>query len=96
MHQITAYGGLDRHSPFQQAIFQSPGFQPFPGHWEQDQLLQRFLSLLNVSTIDEARQLPFEALFAANVGIVAGSPYGTFTFAPDGTFVPALPGNLLA
>lgn len=98
MHQITAYGGLERHSPFQQAILQSPGFQPFPGHWEQDQLLQRFLSLLNVSTIDEARQLPYEALSAANIEIVAGSPYGTFTFAPavDGTFVPALPGSLLA
>lgn len=98
MHQITAYGGLEHHSPFQQAILQSPGFQPFPGHWEQDQLLQLFLSHLNVSTIDEARQLPFKTLSAANIEIVAGSPYGTFTFAPavDGTFVPALPGSLLA
>jgi carboxylesterase type B len=98
MHQITAYGGLTHHSPFQQAILQSPGFQPFPGHWEQDQLLQRFLGLLNVSTIEEARQLPFEALSGANIEIVAGSPYGTFTFAPavDGAFIPALPGNLLA
>ena len=51
-----------------------------------------------MSTIDEARQLPYEALSAANIEIVAGSPYGTFTFAPavDGTFVPALPGSLLA
>lgn len=98
MHQITAYGGVTHHSPIQQAILQSPGFQPFPGHWEQDQLLQRFLGLLNVPTVEEARQLPFEALSAANIEIVAGSPYGTFTFAPsvDGAFIPALPGNLLA
>jgi cholinesterase len=98
MHQITAYGGVAGRSPFQQAILQSPGFEPFPGHWEQDQLLQRFLSMLNVSTIEEARQVPFEALYAANIAIVAASPYGTFTFAPavDGSFSPGLPGSLLA
>jgi len=97
MHQITAYGGFERYSHFQQAILQSPGFQPFPSHWEQDQLLQLFLSHLNVSTINEARQLPFEALSAVNIEIVAGSPFGTFTFTPavDGAFVPALPGSLL-
>lgn len=82
MHQITAFGGIAGPAPFPQAILQSPAFEPFPGHFEQDQLLQRFLSLVNVSTIDEARQLPYEALYAANVAIVAGSPYGTFTFAP--------------
>jgi len=98
MHQITAYGGRECHSPFQQAILQSPGFQPFPGHWEQDQLFQTFLNNLNVSTIDEARKLPYEALSAANIEIVAASPYGTFTFAPavDGMFAPALPGSFLA
>jgi carboxylesterase type B len=98
MHQITAYGGVTGHSPFQQAVLQSPGFQPFPGPWEQDQLLQRFLGILNVSTIEEARQVPFDALYASNVAIVATSPYGTFTFAPavDGSFAPGLPGSLLA
>jgi cholinesterase len=98
MHQITAYGGRLGRSLFQQAILQSPGFQPFPGHFEQDQLLQRFLGLLNVSTIEAARELPYSALSAANIEIVAGSPYGTFTFAPavDGTFAPALPGSLLS
>ncbi|OAL40293.1 hypothetical protein AYO20_00029 [Fonsecaea nubica] len=98
MHQITAYGGLKGPAPFQRAILQSPGFEPFPSHWEQDHLLQRYLGLLNVSTIQEARELPFAALSAANVELVATSPYGTFTFAPavDGDFVPSLPGNLLA
>ncbi|KIX92895.1 uncharacterized protein Z520_11371 [Fonsecaea multimorphosa CBS 102226] len=98
MHQITAYAGLKGPAPFQRAILQSPGFEPFPSHWEQDNLLQKYLGLLNVSTIQEARGLPFAALSAANVELVASSPYGTFTFAPavDGDFVPSLPGNLLA
>jgi carboxylesterase type B len=54
--------------------------------------------MINVSNIEKARQLPYSALQAANVKLVANSPYGTFTFAPavDGTFIPALPGNLLA
>jgi carboxylesterase type B len=97
LHQITAFGGRVARSPFRQAILQSPDFQPFPGRWEQDQLLQRFLGLLNVSTIEDARRLPYGTLSAANIQIVAGSPYGTFTFAPavDGTFSPALPGSLL-
>ncbi|KIW97969.1 uncharacterized protein Z519_01553 [Cladophialophora bantiana CBS 173.52] len=98
MHQITAFAGLKGPAPFRRAILQSPGFEPFPSHWEQDNLLQKYLGLLNVSTIQEARQLPFASLSAANVELVAGSPYGTFTFAPavDGDFVPSLPGNLLA
>ncbi|KIW70144.1 hypothetical protein PV04_02444 [Phialophora macrospora] len=98
MHQITAYGGSKGPAPFQRAILQSPGFQPFSGHGEQENLLQRYLVLLNVSTIQEARQLPFAALSAANIALVATSSYGTFTFAPavDGDFVPSLPSNLLA
>jgi hypothetical protein len=98
MHQITAYGGLGSPAPFQQAILQSPGFEPFPGREEQENLTQRYLALLNVSSISAARQLPLSALSAANVELVASSPYGTFTFAPavDGSFVPALPGVLLA
>ncbi|KAL7940242.1 Alpha/Beta hydrolase protein [Trichoderma barbatum] len=45
----------------------------------------------------EARRLPYETLYAANVEMVAASPQGTFTWAPapDGDFVPALPGSLL-
>jgi len=50
MHQITAYGGLRGKVPFQQAILQSPGFQPYPGNWQQDQVLQSYLAALNVTT----------------------------------------------
>ncbi|KAK3074939.1 hypothetical protein LTR53_002179, partial [Teratosphaeriaceae sp. CCFEE 6253] len=48
-------------------------------------------------TIEEARQLPFSALLAANIIQVGGSVYGGFTYGPavDGDFVPALPGELL-
>src|SRR5271163_475766 len=76
---------------------QSPGFQPYPGNWQQDRLLQTFLADLNVTTIDEARALPYEALQSSNINIVSNSPYGSFTFAPtvDGSFVTALPGKLL-
>lgn len=97
MHQITAYGGHKEKLPFQQAILQSPGFQPYPGNWQQDQLLQTFLTLVNVTTINEARSVPYTILQSANINIVSNSSYGSFTFAPtvDGSFVPALPGKLL-
>jgi len=97
MHQITAYGGLRGKVPFQQAILQSPGFQPYPGNWQQDQVLQSYLAALNVTTIDQARKLPYESLRRANQDVVGRSPYGQFTFSPavDGSFVPALPSNLL-
>ncbi|KAH0559611.1 hypothetical protein GP486_003876 [Trichoglossum hirsutum] len=97
MHQITAYGGNKGKVPFQQAILQSPGFQPYPGNWQQDQLLQQYLQSMNVSTIQEARQLPYDTLRKANTDLVAKSPYGSFTFSPavDGDFVTGLPGTLL-
>lgn len=83
--------------PFQQAVLQSPGFQPYPGNWQQDQLLQKYLAKVGVTTIDEARSLSYETLQSANVNITSISPYGSFTFAPtvDGSFVPALPGKLI-
>lgn len=97
MHQLTAFGGLKGPVPFQQAIVQSPGSPLIPGHNQQDDLLQGFLSRLNVSTVREARQLPYEALYEANSAMVLDAPTGSFIWAPapDGAFVPALPGSLL-
>lgn len=59
--------------------------------------LNTFLSLLNVTTVQQARQMPYLALAIANAISVARAPYGTFTYGPvvDGSFVPALPGKLL-
>ncbi|KAK4939887.1 hypothetical protein LTR66_014965, partial [Elasticomyces elasticus] len=97
LHQITAYGGARGPVPFSQAIMASPGFQPFPSNFQQTTLLHQYLAELNVTTIKEARRLPFQSLAAANSKLVAASRYGQFTFAPsvDGSFVPALPGQLL-
>ena len=96
MHQITAYGG-DRPVPFQQAIPQSPGFAPIVSNNQQEQILDDYLALLNVTSIEEARQLSFEALATANTIQVGGANYGSFVYGPavDGDFVPALPGELL-
>ncbi|MCJ1421245.1 hypothetical protein MMC32_007607 [Xylographa parallela] len=97
MHQITAFGGLNAPAPFAQAIPQSPAWQPMVSSYQQEQTLDAFLSLLNVSTIEEARQLPSKALIVANTVQILSSAYGDFTYGPvvDGLFAPALPGRLL-
>lgn len=97
MHQITAFGGLRGPAPFQQAILQSPGIENNPSSFKQQQTFERFLSLLKVKSIAEARKLPSSALILANTIQVGLSDYGTFSFGPvvDGLFAPALPGRLL-
>lgn len=97
MHQITAYGGLKGPVPFQQAIPQSPGFQPFVSNQQQEEIFNGYLALLNVTTVDGARSLPYTQLQTANIIQVGLSSYGDFTYGPtvDGKFVPALPGELL-
>ena len=96
-HQITAFGGLRGPAPFQQAVLQSPGFQNVASNLQQEQTFETFLSLLNVSTIEEVRQLPSSAVIGANAVQVANSSYGLFTYGPvvDGLFAPAIPGKLL-
>ncbi|MCJ1251242.1 hypothetical protein MMC30_008473 [Trapelia coarctata] len=97
MHQITAFGGLKSPTPFKQAILQSPAWEPMPSHVQQENTFQSFLKLLNVSSIQEARQLPSASLIQANALQVIGSVYGAFTYGPvvDGLFAPDLPGKLL-
>ncbi|KAK5994298.1 Carboxylesterase patB [Cladobotryum mycophilum] len=97
MHQVTAYGGR-KPAPFRRAIPQSSGFQPTPQNGEQEQIFNEFLSILNVSSIHEARSLPSSALLAANGKHIAAAPYGTFVYGPtvDHDFVPDLPPKLLA
>jgi carboxylesterase type B len=96
-HQITAFGGLKGPAPFAQAILHSPFWYPLPGHYQQETTFQSFLSLLNVSTIEAAHQLPSDALINANILLIQPSPYGTYTIGPvvDGLFSPDLPGKLL-
>ena len=68
-----------------------------PGNEQQEITFERFLSLLNVSTLQEARELPSSALIMANSEQVGRSEYGQFTYGPvvDGLFAPAIPGKLL-
>ncbi|PIG80691.1 carboxylesterase [Aspergillus arachidicola] len=79
------------------AILQSPAWEPNYDTDKQERTFRQYLKLLNVSTIEEARQLPSEKLIAANTHQVSSSPYGTFTYGPvvDGVFVPDPPGKLL-
>jgi carboxylesterase type B len=86
--QITAFGGKRGKAPFQQAIMQSSGFIPMIGNFEQEQNFQTFLSLLNVSNLEEARQVPSEALQAANEYQVRNSRAGSWTY---GRLLPHLP-----
>ncbi|KAF3797179.1 Carboxylesterase patB [Colletotrichum gloeosporioides] len=60
--------------------------------------LPTFLTLLNVSTLAEARKLPSSALIAANSQQVAQSPYGQFTYNPviDHGYVPSHQATLFA
>lgn len=98
MHQITAFGGNWGPSPFQQAIIQSPAWEPIPDPSMQEDTLEQFLGILNVNTVEDARKLSSHELIAANAyQIATKSAYGTFTYGPvvDGRFVPELPGKLL-
>lgn len=82
MHQITAFGGLKGKVPFQQAIPQSPGWFPLTSNLLMEETLDQFLTLLNVSTIEAARQLPSETLIVANAVQVAHAGYGQFVYGP--------------
>ena len=97
MHQITAYGSKNPCVPFQQAIPQSPGFQPFVSNHQQEGIFQDYLALLGVSTVEEARGLPYSDLVRANAMQVGGASYGQYVYGPtvDGDFVPAMPGELM-
>ncbi|KGO43537.1 Carboxylesterase, type B [Penicillium expansum] len=95
--QLTAYGRAIR-PPFAQIIAQSPAWEPgtkTPAI--EDDLLDSFLTLLNVSSLEEARRLPSQALLDANYELVASRPYGSGVFGPaiDGSFVPDSPKRLL-
>ena len=75
-----------------------PGFVPVASSRQQEQTFQDYLTLLNVSTIEQARNLSTAKLQLANAITVGLASYGGFTYGPvvDGDFTPALPGQLLA
>lgn len=97
-HQITAFGG-QKPVLFQQAIPQSPGFDPVGTNAAAENITNNFFRVLGVKSLAEARQKSSAEVILANTIQVGYSfPYGSFTYGPmvDGVIVPALPGNLLA
>jgi cholinesterase len=78
--QITAFGGDVDSSPFQQAIVQSPGYIPPTGNFEQEQNFQKFLGLLNVSSLEEAREVSSDIVQVVNEYQVRNSRGGTWTY----------------
>ncbi|KAJ4318882.1 hypothetical protein N0V94_004212 [Neodidymelliopsis sp. IMI 364377] len=80
VHHITAFGGKAGKAPFQQAIMESPGFVPTTGNFEQEQNFRTFLSLLNVSSLEEARKLPSSALLTVNEYQIRNSRSGSWTY----------------
>ncbi len=93
-HHLASYGGQGSPVPFAQALLASPAFYPVPNITQYLPAHQRFFAALNVTTLAEARQLPFEKLVLANLAVVWNSAYGSNSFGPvvDGGYVPTLPG----
>lgn len=98
LNHIISYGGTAK-APFQQAVLQSPAFQPTLPSQEKD-IFELVLS--NASTISNTsvtcvrnlRDLSYETLQELNALIVSNSFYGGFTFGPvvDPPSIPSLPG----
>lgn len=82
MHQITAFGGSKGPAPFDGAIIQSPAYITDLPVQQQEDTLQKFLQILNVSTIQQARQVSSEYLISANAKFVGESPYGNYIIDP--------------
>ncbi|OTA90876.1 hypothetical protein M434DRAFT_22705 [Hypoxylon sp. CO27-5] len=99
MHHITSFGGAKEAPAFNQAIMFSPAFAPAPTDYIPTVTLDDLMQMLNVSSLHELRSLPSDTLIAANaLQIYSHAPYGSNMYGPslDGSFVPALPGQLLA
>ena len=67
-------------SLFYQVIAQSPIILPHPHSTALDSTFSRFLHALNVSTLEEARELPSEDLLSANQEVIEGAFYASYVF----------------
>jgi carboxylesterase type B len=87
MHQMTAYGG-NKPFPFARAIPQSPAWLPVTKLYAQDNVTHWYLEELNVSSIEEAREVSSEVAMRANKAYVGSAEYTDFRFGPvvDGVF----------
>ena len=80
MHHMTARGARGRPLPFQQAILQSPGFEPMRERKQMDRTLQDFYGLLGVDSLEEARAKSGDEVRQANALQVGRAPYGSFVY----------------
>ncbi|KAI0415586.1 carboxylesterase family protein [Xylaria grammica] len=95
--QMTAFGTGEK-APFQQAIMQSAAWEPNTAGPEiQNEIFNTFLGLLNVSSLEEAKQLPSSKVIDANYIFLSSAHYGTTYLGPvvGGPFVPDDPKRLL-
>lgn len=95
---------------FQRAIMQSPAYIPIPDFPNQDLIYSQVLgnaselvsqqhnSSLKITSLACLRALDFETLYLLNGIMVGNAWYGGSPFTPvvDGSYVPALPAQLLA
>jgi cholinesterase len=86
----------------QPVFFKRPIAQSIPWSIMTDPLqlennFQEFLSILNVTSLQEARELPSSVLVSANSKQIRAAPYDQFAFNPsvDGDLIPGSPTRLL-
>ena len=98
MHQITAYAGQKGDLPFQQAFPQSPGFDPSESNFDHEALFNRMLQEANATSLADLRAASSSTIITANQAVIYNNTHGSPGLGPvvDGTFVPNLPGLLLA
>ncbi|KAL6862244.1 alpha/beta-hydrolase [Trichoderma novae-zelandiae] len=82
MYHLLAHEGK-RAVPFKRAIVQSIPLTTLIDPAQQERNFQTFLSILNVTSLDEARRLPSSALIAANIQQIGAAPYNDFAFNPS-------------
>ncbi|KAJ3527258.1 hypothetical protein NM208_g10787 [Fusarium decemcellulare] len=97
LHHLTAFGGKSPKKLFKRAIPQSMGYVRIANERLEDDVVERFLSLANVSDLQAARGLPYPQIALANRLLISDSYWGTSTVGPyeDGVFIPEMPDQLL-
>lgn len=93
--------GYQRKFAFRSAIVHSPTFQPMIPSQSKANLAKVFavtsaLAGRKIENIHDLRQLPYKILYIANLLIIHGSAYGTFSFGPvvdvgKNSYVPDFP-----
>ena len=69
VHHITAYGSRGQAPEFRQAIIQSAGWNPISGADHLEEMYQKFMNVLKVDSVEEARRLSFMAIRNASFSL---------------------------